>query len=139
MVRGTERIAPAVGMLIAPDMRNNSHHRNGIRAELHVHPGNRMQEVDLVAVGERDCEVVGRLVHGLPELHVLQIRLKVHIGLALAEIDLAGVKVEGNVARAVVRLHLADAADGHDHVRIGGVQMLLDGVDVRHLLEQLRL
>ncbi len=62
---------------------------------------------------------------------------QIYVRLALAEVDLTRVAIRSHVVVWIAGLHLPNAADGDDDVRIGSVEMLIDGVDVRHFLEQL--
>ena len=105
---------------------------------------------DLVGlgVGEDPGDVIGRLVHDVPQLAVLRGLwglTRPRWTLRVAQLDdgawdreLVEFPVESDPAVGVVRLHFADAADGDHDGGVGGVQEPLEQVDVGVLLEQLR-
>ena len=90
-----------------------------------------------------------RLVHRLPKQEVLSAErvIRALVGIsrignadkrpADAKVRFRRIRVERHAVVRVLRLHLADAADGDDDVRVVGVAMGVKGVDVGDLLEQL--
>ena len=95
----------------------------------------RAMTVDLLTVREDGRELIRCFVHRFPQLHVLRAGIQIHERPALVVVGLRGIEIARDIARRIPWLHFADPANRDDNVRVVGIQMLKNGIDVGNFLK----